>query len=221
MKVLLSAYHCLPGKGSEHAVGWSWALQLAKCHDVFVFTQTRFRGAIERSLSQSPNPRLTFVYFDLPSWALFWEKTRLGFESHQYLWQVLAYLKGRRMHKAVRFDIVHHVTLGRYWTPSLVSLLPVPFIWGPVGGGESTPASFWSSFSTRGKAFELFRDFARNLGKSAPLVRARARRSVIALAATEETANKLRKLGIRRVAVHPQFGMTTDERRVFAQLGVR
>jgi len=219
MKILLSAYHCQPGKGSELAVGWSWALQLSQFHDVFVFTQTGFRDAIERNLSQDPKPRLKFIYIDLPSWALFWEKGRLGFEFHYYLWQVLAYIAGRRMHKKIIFDIVHHVTLGRYWTPSLVSLLPVPFIWGPVGGGESAPPSFWSSFSARGKLFEFSRNFARKFGECDPFVKVTARRAAIALAATEETATKLRNLGCRRVVVHPQFGMTKDERLLFAQLG--
>jgi glycosyltransferase involved in cell wall biosynthesis len=221
MKVLLSAYHCLPGKGSEHAVGWSWALQLAQFHDVFVFTQKRFRDAIEKGLSQNPNPKLNFIYIDLSSWALFWEKGRLGFECHYYIWQVLAYFAGRKMHKKIGFDIVHHATLGRYWSPSLISLLPVPFIWGPVGGGESAPPAFWSSFSARGKVFEVSRDFARKLGECDPSVKVTARRAAIALAATEETATKLRRLGSQRVVVHPQFGMTKDERRFFAQLGTR
>jgi len=30
MKILLSAYSCEPFKGSEPAVGWNWALTLAK-----------------------------------------------------------------------------------------------------------------------------------------------------------------------------------------------
>jgi len=222
MKILISAYHCEPDKGSELAVGWNWVLQMAKFHDVFVFTQTGWRKEIERSLAQNPISRLTFTYIELPSWALFWEKGRLGFEGHYYLWQVLAYFAGRRMHRKIGFDIVHHVTLGRYWMPSLLSLLPVPFIWGPVGGGESTPASFRSSFSPRGKIFELLRDFARKLGECDPFVKATGRRAVVALATTEQTAVRLRMLGARRlVVVHPQFGMTRDERRFFELLGTR
>ena len=221
MKILISAYHCEPDKGSEHAVGWNWALQLAKSHDVVVFTETGWREAIERSLARNPIPRLTFTYIELPSWALFWEKGRLGFEVHNYLWQVLAYFVGRRTHRKIGFDIVHHVTLGRYWMPSLLSLLPVPFIWGPVGGGESAPASFRLSLSLRGKVFELLRNFARKLGECDPFVRATARRAVVALATTKETAVRLRMLGSRRVVVHPQFGMTRDERRFFERLGTR
>jgi glycosyltransferase involved in cell wall biosynthesis len=219
MKILISAYHCEPGKGSEHSVGWSWVLQLAKFHDVFVITETGWRNAIEKSLAQNPISRLKFVYLDLPPWALFWEKGRLGFEAHHYLWQLLAYFVGRRMHKKIGFDLVHHITFGRYWTPSFLSLLPLPFIWGPVGGGESSPASFWPLFSLRGRIFELLRDFARNLGEWDPFVRATARRSAVAVATTEQTAVRLKMLGARQVVVHPQFGMTPDERRFFGSLG--
>jgi len=221
MKILVSAYHCEPDKGSELAVGWSWVLQLAKSHDVFVITETGWRKAIEQNLTQNPVPRLTFTYVELPSWALFWEKGRLGFEAHHYLWQVLAYFAGRRMHKKIGFDVVHHITLGRYWTPSLLSLLPVPFVWGPVGGGESAPASFWPTFSLRGKVFELLRDLARRMGECDPLVRVTARRAAVAVATTEQTAARLRILGARRVVVHPQFGMTPQERYFFAGLGTR
>jgi hypothetical protein len=75
MKILISAYHREPDKGSELAVGCNGVLQLAKYHDV-VFTETRWHEAIERSLARNPIPRLTFIYIQLPSWALFWEKGR-------------------------------------------------------------------------------------------------------------------------------------------------
>ena len=39
MKVLMSAYACEPGKGSEPAVGWNWALQAARRHEVWVLTR--------------------------------------------------------------------------------------------------------------------------------------------------------------------------------------
>lgn len=36
MKILLSAYACEPNKGSEPGVGWSWATEYAKQHQVWV-----------------------------------------------------------------------------------------------------------------------------------------------------------------------------------------
>ena len=38
-RILLSAYACEPGKGSEPAVGWMWATELAGLgHEVWVIT---------------------------------------------------------------------------------------------------------------------------------------------------------------------------------------
>ena len=65
-----------------------------------------------------------------------------GGASLYYLWQIGAYRIGKRLHQQVRFDLVHHVTFVNYWLPSFLALLPVPFVWGPVGGGESAPKTF-------------------------------------------------------------------------------
>ncbi len=50
LKVLISAYACEPNKGSEPEVGWQWALQMAKYHEVTVLTRTNNRAGIEREL---------------------------------------------------------------------------------------------------------------------------------------------------------------------------
>jgi glycosyltransferase involved in cell wall biosynthesis len=218
MKVLISAYLCEPDKGSELAVGWNWVLQIAKLHDVWVLTESRWREGIEAKLARNPVPRARFVYLDLPRWALFWRRGRLGLETHYYTWQIAAYFKSRKLHKKIGFDLAHHVTLGRYWVPSFLAFLPIPFVWGPVGGGESTPRSLWKSFSLRGKILETARNVARKLGELDPFVRSTARRSTMALATTEQTAARLRALGARRVLVHPQFGMTAEERQFFGGL---
>ena len=39
MKILLSAYACEPNRGSEQGVGWSWAVELSKHHEVWVITR--------------------------------------------------------------------------------------------------------------------------------------------------------------------------------------
>ena len=50
LKVLISAYACEPGKGSEPEVGWQWALQMARHHDVTVLTRANNRQAIEPAI---------------------------------------------------------------------------------------------------------------------------------------------------------------------------
>jgi glycosyltransferase involved in cell wall biosynthesis len=221
MKVLLSAYYCEPGVGSEAAVGWNWALQIARFYDVCVLTQEDGRRRIEASLASQALPRARFVYLNLPPWTAFLKKLGWGVQLHYYLWQLVAYYAGRRLHRKIGFDLIHHVTMGRYWMPSFLALLPVPFIWGPVGGGESSPRAFRWSSSFQANIFEPARDLARKMGEYDPFVRHTARKAFLALATTEQTAARLRKLGARDVIVHPQFGMTREERRAFHLLPIR
>ncbi len=195
LRVLLSAYACEPHRGSEPGVGWNQVRQAARFHEVWVLTRANNREAIESELARNPLPHVHWKYYDLPGWLRFWKKGVRGIHLYYYLWQLGAYRRFRRLHKEIRFDLAHHVTFVNYWTPSLMALLPVPFLWGPVGGGESAPGCFRATFSWRGRAFELFRDIARWIGEHDPLVRMTARRARLALATTPETAARLTRLG--------------------------
>jgi glycosyltransferase involved in cell wall biosynthesis len=124
---------------------------------------------------------------------------------------MLAYQQGRQLHKEVGFDIVHHISFGNYWLPSFLSFLPVPFLWGPLGGGESAPRSFYATFSLRGKAYEQMRNIARRIGENDPFVRANARRARVVLAKAKETAERLICLGAGDVRLHPESGITAAE----------
>lgn len=138
LKVLLSAFACEPDRGSEPGVGWNLAWEMAKRHhDVWVLTRTTQREAIEAKLASDPMPGLHFAYYDVPRWPPHWDyvKRKNLMELHYYLWQVGAHATARRLHRQVGFDVAQHVTFVRYWMPSLLARLPVPFIWGPVGGG--------------------------------------------------------------------------------------
>lgn len=106
---------------------------------------------------------------------------------------------------------MHHVTYCRYWNPSFIALLPVPFIWGPVGGGESTPKQLWKAYNFREKIYETVRDFARWLGERDRFVKITAERSTFAFATTEETASRLRLLKAKKVKVLEQCGLQQGE----------
>ena len=66
LKVLMSAYACEPGRGSEPGVGWVVASEMARYHDVWVITRPNHRPFIEAELARNPQPDLHFVYWDLP-----------------------------------------------------------------------------------------------------------------------------------------------------------
>ncbi|MDF5728061.1 MAG: glycosyltransferase family 4 protein [Rhizonema sp. PD38] len=214
MKILISAYSCEPGKGSERGVGWNVAREVAKYHEVWVLTRPdESQEAIEAELALNPVPNLHFIYFTLPIWGGGWRWGSSGaMQIHYYLWQIQAYFVARRLHREIGFDLIHHVTFGNYWTPSFLSLLPIPFVWGPVGGGESAPLSFRSDFGLKGVVYETVRDIARTLGEQNPFVRLTAQRSSLVLVATQETATRLQKMGVKQLKfVSGQTGLSKEE----------
>ena len=216
-RLLVSAYACEPGKGSEPGLGWKMPSQMAQTHEVWVITRANNRSAIEEELQRRPVPHLRFVYFDLPRWAAWWKRGQRGIQLYYYLWQIGAYFHARRVLRQVDVDVVHHVTLVKYWMPSMLSLLPRPFIWGPVGGAESAPPAFVRAFGWRGRLYEAIRSSARAMGEHDPLVRLTARRSAIALATTEETAARLRALGCRDVRIFSESGVSPTELELLAR----
>jgi glycosyltransferase involved in cell wall biosynthesis len=220
MRVLVSAYACEPGKGSEAGVGWNWVSQAARFHDVWAITREKNRAAIESSLAAETLPRVHWVYYEPPGWARLGRKAPRGYDYY-FLWQLGAYLVAKKLHRKVGFDLVHHATLVNYWAPCFLSLLPLAFVWGPVGGGESAPRSFWRAFSLRGKAYELLRDLARSLAQLNPIVRLTARRAAVGLATTPQTEKRLRALGCRNVLIHSQVGLVSEEIRTLSSFPLR
>jgi glycosyltransferase involved in cell wall biosynthesis len=215
LKVLLSAYACEPNRGSEPGVGWNMAVEIAKHHAVWVLTSNTHRDAIEAELKVRPIANLTFVYFDPLSWVYDWsqegKRAHWDVHIHYYLWQIWAYFVGRSLHKTVSFNLSHHVTYVKYSSPSFLSFLPIPFVWGPVGGGESAPVEFRQGLSPRAQLYEVARDLARQIGELDPFVHLTARRSVLAWATTEQTADRLQQVGATQIQLLSQIGLNAEE----------
>lgn len=218
----MSAYACEPHKGSEPGVGWYWALQMARFHDVWVLTRANNRATIE-SVPLTPEQRqhLHWIYFDPPPWMRFWKRGPRGVQLYYYFWQLAAWRRGARLHREVGFDLMHHVTFGKYTVPSYLTFLSCKSILGPLGGGESTPPALLASVGARGKRFERLRNLARGLASFDPAACAAMRRADVVLATTEETAAAVRRLGAKRVAVETQLGMDDDQLAFFGKFPLR
>ncbi|WP_413199974.1 glycosyltransferase [Nostoc piscinale] len=215
MKILISAYACEPSQGSEPGVGWNFVQEMSKYYQIWVLTSNCHRSAIEAELARKPPSNLNFIYLDPFGWMIDWSQkgksTQRWVYLHYYLWQITAYFVSRKLHQKICFDIVHHVTYVKYNSPSFLCLLPIPFIWGPVGGGELTPKNFWTSLNFRSKIYELLRNAACLIGECDPFVHLTARRSILALATTEDTAKRLRYLGAKNIQVYSQLGISQEE----------
>ncbi|MNR81953.1 Glycogen synthase [compost metagenome] len=190
--VLLSAYACEPGKGSEPGIGWNWACQLAlQGHEVRVLTQSRFLPAITRACQAGEAPGLEAVPVSVPILDR-WEAvlSRLGtpyYYAHVYLWQFAAYRQARALHRDRPFDWVHQVTLGAARIPSWMGFLGIPFLLGPIAGGETAPWRLRRSFPLRGWGHALARDLSNLWVRVDPLVRMTFRQATRILTTSEQT----------------------------------
>jgi glycosyltransferase involved in cell wall biosynthesis len=169
MRVLLSAYACEPGKGSEQEVGWQRALHMrAFADEVWVITRSNSKELIEADpLSDTPGMR--FIYYDLPGWALRLKKQAWFLYAYFALWQWGAYRVAARCHRETPFDAVYHVTFVSMQFGSYMGRLRIPLVIGPIAGGERVPFRLRRSMPIGGKVSELLRDLGIVLQRYSPL----------------------------------------------------
>ena len=164
-RVLVSAFSFSPVGGSEPAVGWHLASRLAQWHDVTVLcspgiSNRKRRADIESHLQSNPIEGLTVQFIEPPLLSrLFQADGRrdsmlrglyyLGYAA----WQRTAYREALRLHQQQPFDLVHHLTFTGYREPGYLWRLPIPFVWGPVGGVPEIPWSYFPMLSLRDRVF--------------------------------------------------------------------
>lgn len=205
--VLLVAFACSPGRGSEPGQGWQFATRMSEHHDVTALVYSGFRKAIEAELAARPLTGVRFAYYHLPLEAAVHhaegvDRSGIREQIHYHLWNLGAGRLARRLHEEQPFDLAHHVSLMRYWSPSAgAALHDVPLVWGPVGGGENAPKPFYRTFSAQGRRYERLRDLVRYLSKLLPSVRRTARQAVVSFGTTRESAEAMERLGAARVSV--------------------
>lgn len=211
MRVLISAYACEPGKGSEPYVGWNLPVHLARHHELWLLTRANNRTVVDAELRKAPVPNLHVVYLDLPRWARFWKKGSRGIHAYYYLWQIAAYFTAKRLHRQIHFEVTHHVTFGIDWLPSFLAFLPIPFVWGPIIGAQPVSTPFRRTFSLRAKAQESIRACVRRFSRLDPMMRLTARRTAIAVASGLYLKNQLSSLGCKKVLTYPSVGISKTE----------
>ena len=204
MRVLLSAFACCPGKGSEPATGWQWAGALADLgHEVTVLTWSAQREEIIASCPQG----VDFHFIDIPTSPLP--------SGTKHLWAYDAY--GRWQDAALRvvktlaqeYDVAHHVTYGGLHMGSTLWRLPIPLLYGPIGGGQTAPANYWRYFGRAWPA-EILR--TASTGRLLELSRCSKtiRHAAMILVDNSETADVCRRLGATDVRYFLSYGLPSD-----------
>lgn len=184
---IVSAYACEPLKGSEPAVGWNWVLQLAQNNKVHVITRANNQEVNEKHIPNEVSNNLTFHYYDTPNFIKKLKKRDKGLYFYNFCWQTGIVKIAKRIAKKEHVDYVMHLTFGSVWMPSFLYHLKEPFIWGPIGGGECVPRSFFSVLPWKQKIVQYFRYFLNASVIINPFVIIPACRAKLILARTPNT----------------------------------
>ena len=195
MKVLLSAYACEPGRGSEPDLGFQTMLTLAEYHQVWVLTKQNNVPSLEAYLSSDPRAsRITLVGLDLgPVVSRIKRQTHLGLLWYYHWWQSKAGRIADELEKTISFDAVFHITFASYWMRVGVASVEKPLLLGPVGGGVEAPLGLLSELGWRGVLAEFFRSVGRRSLFRLPSVRLAAKKAAAIFVNNPETAHRVRR----------------------------
>lgn len=194
MKILISAYACNPYGGSEPGVGWTAACRIARSHDVWVLTDIHNKPGWDKGFVEGvipSNVRVRFV------------RDRASSISNRFIAHIdswLSYAAFNRLvlqaaaawHEEIGFDLCHQVTIAAWRMPSPLWQLPIPFVWGPIGGAGYIPPGFRGMLSPSSRFFERIRDFQTVLASRSRAFRDCIRGSAVVFAANEETEDFLK-----------------------------
>lgn len=188
LKVLLSAYACEPGKGSEPEAGWQWAIRMARRHDVTVVTRANNAPAIEAALRTLTGPKPSFIFFDLPLFLRRHKSSPSATKIYYVLWQIALRWKLRRRLGA--FDLIHHVTFNAFRFPGFWWWTGRPVVLGPLGGGQICPWRLLPLFGPQA-VLEALRSIAVLLARCDPVHRLNCRTATRLLIANRDTYRRV------------------------------
>ena len=211
--VLISAYACNPSSSAqlhpgEDIKGWRFVEQVSRFHNVWVITHRYNRAGIMSALERKPLLGVEFLFVTLPGFFRFLYKIDFGQRIYYYLWQIKAWRVAHEIQKKIPFDIFHHISFGNDWMPSFIgALLPIPFIWGPLGGGQKTPRCLRREYSLYGRFAETMRSIAQFIGRQDYFRRRCLKKARAILVCNQETRILIPKKYSNRIHWFPLNGI--------------
>ena len=166
LKVLINAYACSPGMGSEPGMAWNWVVNLAKFCELYIITEGEFREKIEAvvpTLEQGGNMHFYYNPVSDETRKMCWNQGDWRFYKYYRQWQWKTYLMAKGICEKEKIDVLHQLNMIGFREPGYLWKLSkengVPFVWGPIGGLKQFPTSYLKGAGLKMQLFMRLKNF--------------------------------------------------------------
>ncbi len=216
LKILISAYAFHPKEltfmGPDRGIlAWNLVDRLRRFYDIWVITHSKNSDDVLEALSAGALPKVNIHFISLPRCWRSLRKTSFDRRFCLFLWQRKAWKYARSLHREIHFDAVHHLTPEFDWIPSFVgAYLKIPFIWGPLGGGERIPRGLRGEYSVFERWKEKWRLFGRWFGRKHYARREGEKNAQSILVCNQETWMRFPRTDVRKIHFFPLSGVASN-----------
>lgn len=166
IKILINAYACSPGMGSEPGMAWNWVSNLAKFCELYIITEGEFREKIEEvvpTLEQGKNMHFYYNPVSEEIRKMCWNQGDWRFYKYYREWQWKTYLMAKEICSSEHIDVLHQLNMIGFREPGYLWKLSkengVPFVWGPVDAKDKFPVAYLDGASIKTKLFMRLKNF--------------------------------------------------------------
>ena len=166
LKVLINAYACSPGMGSEPGMAWNWVVNLAKFCELYIITEGEFREKIEAvvpTLEQGANMHFYYNPVSDKIRKMCWNQGDWRFYKYYRQWQWKTYHMAKDIWGKERIDVLHQLNMIGFREPGYLWKLSkengVPFVWGPIGGLKQFPTAYLKGAGLKMQLFMRLKNF--------------------------------------------------------------
>lgn len=146
LKVVVNAYACSPGMGSEPGMAWNWCVHLAKYCELHIITEGEFRENIENALVTLPQRDNMHFYYNPVSEKIrkiAWNQGDWRFYAYYKKWQKKTLAIAKQIITEQKIDVLHQLNMIGFREPGyLWKIKKIPLVWGPIGGLKQFPLAY-------------------------------------------------------------------------------
>lgn len=201
LKILINAYACSPGMGSEPGMAWNWVSNLAKFCELFIITEGEFREKIEAVMADLPEAKNMHFYYNPVSEeirTMCWNQGDWRFYKYYREWQWKTYQMAKEICQQEQIDVLHQLNMIGFREPGYLWKLSkengIPFVWGPVDAKDKFPVAYLTGAGWKTQLFMRLKNFLTMVQlKYAGRVRKAARQASVVFASSSNSQRSFKK----------------------------